>query len=430
MSRLVPLVFETLDQKDIRYCLLRDWDQLFEIASKGGEIDILVQQSQLPRLKHLLAQLGFVSIQSWGHAPHHFFFAYDRDADHWIKLDVVTEIAFGSPNHELRTSLGLSCLKNRQRSGSVFIPAPEDEFMALLLHCVLDKARFASSRRQRLASLQKRISDGQHISILLQQLWPGISWLELSHMIEAEQWQALLAQRQRVAVYLSSRDRFATHWRRIRNQFLRKLGRWLGLLRPQLPMIALLAPDGAGKSTLAAAIEGAFYFPVHSIYMGLYQKGSRTSKPGKLPGLGFAHRLVTQWRRYLLGRYYQGRGCLVIFDRYTYDALLPSQRQLSRGQRLRRWLLAHTCPAPDLVITLDAPASVLYERKGEHTLDILEQQRQSYLDLRLHMPQMVVVDATRDPHRVCQEVISLIWRALLVRRSGGTIGRTTLVNTV
>jgi len=73
---------------------------------------------------------------------------------------------------------------------------------------------------------------------------------------------------------------------------------------------------------------------------------------------------------------------------------------------------------------------VLYERKGEHTLDILEQQRQSYLDLRLHVPQMVVVDATRDPHRVCQEVISLIWRALLVRRSGGTIGRTTLVNTV
>lgn len=430
MPGLVSLVFKTLDQKDIRYCLLRDLDQLADIAREGGEIDILIEQGQLPRLKNWLAQIGFINFHSWGHAPHHFFYAYDRDADYWIKLDVVTEIAFGSPDHELRTSLGLSCLRNRQRSGSVFIPAPEDEFVALLLHCVLDKGRFSSSRRQRLISLQKEISAGQPITKLLQQVWPGMSWSELSGIIAAGQWQTLLAERRRVAAHLSTGKRLAAHWRRIRNQLLRKLGRWLGLLRPQLPMVALLAPDGAGKSTLAAALEGSFYFPVHSIYMGLYQKGSRTSKSGKLPGLGFGRRLITQWRRYLLGRYYQGRGRLVIFDRYTYDALLPSQRQLSRGQRLRRWLLAHACPAPDLVILLDAPPPVLYERKGEHTLEILEQQRRSYLDLARQLPQMVVIDATRDPHRVCQEVISVIWGALLVRQSGGTAGRATLVNTV
>jgi thymidylate kinase len=430
MPGLVQSVFETLEQKDIGYCLLRDWDQLFEIARKGGEIDVLIQKSQLPRLKNLLAQLGFVSFHDWGHAPHHFFFAYDRDADHWIKLDVVTEIAFGSPNHELSTSLALNCLTNRQRAGSVFIPALEDEFMALLLHCVLDKERFAPSRRRRLASLQKRISDGEYISMLLQQFWPGISWPELSNMIQTEQWEALLAQRQSVGAHLASRDKLATSWRQIRNRVLRKLGRWLGLLRPRFPMVALLAPDGAGKSTLAAALEESFYFPVNSIYMGLYQKGSRTSRPGKLPGLGFGRRLITQWRRYLLGRYHQGRGRLVIFDRYTYDALLPSPRQLGRGQRLRRWLLAHACPPPDLVIMLDAPARVLYERKGEHNLDMLEQQRQSYLRLQRQLPQMIVVDATRDPHRVCQEVIRLIWHAFLIRQSGGTAGKITLANTV
>jgi len=190
---------------------------------------------------------------------------------------------------------------------------------------------------------------------------------------------------------------------------IRTLNRWAGLLRPA-PSVALLAPDGAGKSTLAAGVQNSFFFPVRSVYMGLYQKTTaQAARPG-VRGMGFVRRLFTQWRRYLIARYHQARGRLVIFDRYTFDALLPPRHNLSGLGRLRRWLLAHACPPPDLVLMLDAPGEVLYARKGEHNADLLEQQRQQYLALRPHLPQMVVVNASRDAERVRREAMAVIWR--------------------
>jgi thymidylate kinase len=117
-----------------------------------------------------------------------------------------------------------------------------------------------------------------------------------------------------------------------------------------------------------------------------------------------------QWGRYGKARWHQANGRFVIFDRYTYDAMLPSSKKLSRGKELRRWALAHACPAPDLILFLDAPGEVLYARKGEHSPAFLEEQRQGYLQLRQELPQMQVVNVDRDPDCVRREVTSIIWR--------------------
>jgi thymidylate kinase len=145
--------------------------------------------------------------------------------------------------------------------------------------------------------------------------------------------------------------------------------------------------------------------------MGLYQKGSTNSAFFRLPGLSLTKRLFTQWWRYLNARYHQARGRLVIFDRYTYDALLPKRHPLGRLKQLRRWLLAHACPAPDLVLLLDAPGDELFARKGEHSANVLEEQRRSYLSMQERLPQMIVIDATHDAEQVRREAISLIWRS-------------------
>jgi thymidylate kinase len=63
-----------------------------------------------------------------------------------------------------------------------------------------------------------------------------------------------------------------------------------------------------------------------------------------------------------------------------------------------------------LVLLLDAPGELLFARKGEHSSDFLEQQRQAYHGLREKIPQMVIVDATRDAERVRRDVTSCIWR--------------------
>jgi thymidylate kinase len=125
------------------------------------------------------------------------------------------------------------------------------------------------------------------------------------------------------------------------------------------------------------------------------------------------------WGRYLAGRYHQMRGRLVIFDRYTYDALLPPPGQLDWRNRLYYSLLGHACPAPDLVILLDAPGSLMYRRKHEHNPAELEIQRQRFLALRGRVPHLEVVDASAPADRVRDEVLARMGRRAQAKQRRG-----------
>src|SRR3990172_2870757 len=207
MRALVLEVCKTLERENIPYCLMRDGDQLEQLL-KGGEVDLLILENRLASLQDLLSQLSFRRLPSGGYAPHHFFVAYDRDSQAWLKLDVVTEVAYGRPIPALRTALGDHCLSHRRRSGPVFVPAPEDELVTLLLHCVLDKECFAPTRRRRLQALCRQIGDEQHLAALLADHWsPTMSWSQLAALIEAENWTALLAERKTVISRLAGRAR-------------------------------------------------------------------------------------------------------------------------------------------------------------------------------------------------------------------------------
>ena len=104
MQELLLHVFHTIEQANIRYCVLRGYEELEEIET-GGDVDLLVQADQLDRFRGVLARLEFVMLPVWGHAPHLFFVAYDQSTDRWLKLDVVTTVAFGKPIHAIQTSL-------------------------------------------------------------------------------------------------------------------------------------------------------------------------------------------------------------------------------------------------------------------------------------------------------------------------------------
>ena len=196
---------------------------------------------------------------------------------------------------------------------------------------------------------------------------------------------------------------------------LRTAGRLAAPFRRRGLGVALLGPDGAGKSTVAEVVRGGFYFPADSVYMGLYQAGAAGRRRRRPRGVGLVGALARQWGRWLGSQYRRARGRLVLFDRYTYDALLPADQPLSRLARIRRQLLAHACPRPSLIVVLDVPADVLYERKGEHDPALLERHRRRFLELAHRLPGSVVVDAGRDAESVAREVTAQIWRAYASR---------------
>ena len=115
----------------------------------------------------------------------------------------------------------------------------------------------------------------------------------------------------------------------------------------------------------------------------------------------------------------QLRGRLALFDRHPYDARLTPRTRPRRVDRIRRAVLGHALPAPDLILVLDAPGAVLYARKPEHPEEDLEAEMVRYRELAARSARAELVDATRSPEEVLDDVVGRIWRVWARRLDGG-----------
>ena len=202
--------------------------------------------------------------------------------------------------------------------------------------------------------------------------------------------------------------------------------------------IALIGPDGAGKTTLTRMLEQSGILPFRYLYMGvdlnasnialptsrLFQrlKARDKAEPRPLPqdaGHSASFRskaraylrlmalLAEEWFRQFVSWYYQARGFTVLYDRHFVFDFAPEiagATPESLDKRLHRWFLRHLYPRPGLVIFLDAPGELLYARKGESTPEELERRRQVFLRIGKTLPRFRRVDATRPLKQVYEEI--------------------------
>ena len=134
---------------------------------------------------------------------------------------------------------------------------------------------------------------------------------------------------------------------------------------------------------------------------------------GLKSNLRMANQLAEEWFRQCLAWWYQRRGYIVLFDRHFYfDFYASDIAGHARGRpllgRLHGFLLKHVYPKPDLVILLDAPADVLFARKGEGTVELLEQRRQEYFEVGARVANFAVVNADQPEDAVTQDVLAVI----------------------
>jgi len=426
-------IFDAFDAAEIPYCLLRDYEDPATAVEKC-EIDLLVDPDHLQSLERILDAHGFVSLPAWGHAPHSFYVGFDRRFGVWIKFDVVTDLRYGKPIRTLGINLIDACLRNRRRNDIGYGLSPENEFITLFLHCILDKAEFKEKHRKRFIALlaqaaADQVLDQQIKVVVDKHLARVLEWKSIASAIEKDQWHSLLNKRSAVIRKFFWRAPMKSISRNYCARAVRRLRPLLFAFFRRGFTVALLAPDGAGKSTLAQSLTRDPYFRARLIYMGTNVKAkglflsttqwfhanikeyeARRAKLGLkiLKAIAFINRVVEQWYRSLAAAYYVSRGRFVVYDRYVYDSWLVS-RPRSIRKRIRRWLLESACPSPDLVVLLDAPGEMLFKRKGEHSPEWLEQQRQGYLNLLPAVPNMVVVDAQQGAEEVRREVTALMW---------------------
>jgi thymidylate kinase len=234
----------------------------------------------------------------------------------------------------------------------------------------------------------------------------------------------------------------------------------VGLFWRRTFTVAIVGADGSGKTSIADDILRSAAWATKYLYMGpaigssnyalptsrlLNYLKRRAVKPGmsdteslppmalmdeesksRLPrgrlikALGLINRVAEEWYRQIILWIYRLRGYIVLCDRHYIFEYCPDRTSFrSRDEilsvRIHEWLLRNFYPRPDLVLFLDAPAEVLYQRKPEWPVEYLEKQRTRINEQGQKTRNFLTVDATRPFEDVLADVKDHISRFQGVR---------------
>ena len=201
--------------------------------------------------------------------------------------------------------------------------------------------------------------------------------------------------------------------------------------------VALVGPDGAGKTTVArwivAALPGAIYrycgtnpdmapFALPTTRLAVRLRGGVShGQPAHRAQAHSGARLVASWIRTFVwlseelarGREVRRASCtsaVVVQDRDFLADRLAMPEVTSQLERIHRWVLTRWYPRPDLTVVLDVPSWVAFDRKRELDIPEIEMRRGGYLALGSYLPNVVVVDASKSPAEVANTVLHHIQR--------------------
>jgi len=434
VSRILQRIFDEFESRDIRHCVLHSYDSLPQVIS--SDVDCLVdpeafssRSNQFKKaVRCICERTNAYLVQSIQHEAnaHYIVFAFKTRPGSWefLLFDVSSDYR---RNGRIFYS-GEEILNHRRRFNGFWVPAPRHEFGYYLVKKIA-KGQLGSEHGERLSHLYHEDPIGCAKEI--RKFWREDSARLLEHAAESRDWalvQASIAQlRSELLRTTAARNPVATV-RYVAGEVLRVGRRWR---YPTGLWIAILGPDGSGKSTVAETvrerIKPAFRRTAqfHFLPRLLRRKAAGhivTDPHGQAPRSSVASLAkVAYWLADSVAGYAfvirpaLVRSTLVVFDRCVLDAVVDPKRYRYNGPSWLVRLLWKTIPKPDVVILLDAPVEILHQRKQEVSREESERQRTAYRLLVERLPNGHIVDAARPLPEVVADIEDIVIRHLAQR---------------
>lgn len=406
---------------DLGGAVLRNAD-VVENLGRGGDVDVLVPDlvTAEAAARRILGGPLFVARRSYVWSLHYS----------WGHIDL-------SPTVEWRGACYLdtaAILRRRRRGDGPDRVDPVDEAIICWFASVLWGGFFKERYRQLIQQVAREDPDGLHIRL---QYALGRRWAKTMRAA------AVAGQPELAATWTAQLRRAVRRRAFARNPGL-LLRRWalfwaceMGLrLRPPLPWVAVLGPDGSGKSTAIEALENTWpralgqvvrhHWRPHSL-----SRAGEVREPvvdphgrpprGRLMSMVKLVWFVVDWHvgfrtKIAHARAHNG---LVVFDRHYLDLLVDPRRYRYGGSKRLATAVAHFVPQPDVLVGLDAPVDVLHGRKREVTEAEAERQRTAYRQLVADHPKGVLIDSRQGPEQIALEIHAAVLAVLASRTRCG-----------
>lgn len=418
-----------LEARGIAYVAVGDLRDLESLT----DLDVVVAPDSLPQIPRRLFEFcaveGVQLVQVLQHERNASYFVCSSIDEAGSVLHFAADFCgdFVHLGKRLLSADALLAGRGRREStaerGRFFVPAPAMAF-AYYLTKRIDKEALGEREGQYLSGQWERDPGGA--SVELRRFWGPDHVGLLTRAASERRWDEVRARLPELRRAMIGRVRptlraRAGEWRR----------RVMRVLRPTGYLVAVLGPDGVGKSTMLDQVQRelapAFRRTARYHLRPRFGRSNRVDAACTDPHAPSSYGIVRSTAKLALwwADYTIGFACavlprligssFVLFDRYYYDLTVDPRRYRYGGPVSLARAVGRLLPSPDLIIVLDAPAATVRARRTELPLDEIVRQRQAYRRLAEAARNACVIDASRPANEVAASVTRTIIDRLAAR---------------
>lgn len=393
-NQLIEEILLNLEKEKINYCVLRNFGFLIkDEIDPGKDNDIIILEKDVRKIDKIMKNKGFAVWQINPASKHKGYLKYVPEDEKLLRFHFHINGVTGRHTKYLEAG---PILKRKRKIGFFYATSPENEFLVVLLHSILDRMRFAQQYRADLQRLIKAGIDFNYVNEVLSNLFgdKGKKIIDLVNKNRFEPAEKLIPELKRKFEFK----------RILKISYIYLYGMFWKIPRliKNAPLISLTGMDGAGKTTAVNALKKIFEknrVKYSIVYTGRgrenilpiqffgqkYKKSEKKERRLKefslkkrivytLAAPVFAFDLFLRYLTRILPK--RKTKEVVVTDRYSSDILL-----MANVPMFIKKILYFFLPKPTLTIYLYNRPEVLHKRKPDHPLDDLKRQEKLFEEI-------------------------------------------------